>query len=365
MPWSNWTSIKSDGTIPDQLLPCEAFQARWFLEWDYDITDPARMSDTLNGRWKWQIVPVGGGDHIFVSETKVRVMVVWLYFGFGISGVVWWWDSSGDRVLTTIPVWSNRPLDGQGNPIWAGEGGNWSDYSHPSAEGTEQPYCDPGSGNQFADPTVYVQTFWHGPIYNIAIPQNSKWEVPFHNVGATWLIKLANLQMRTRKGGDTGGCIDVPGIARNGHRVSQVATQLWTQDGGVHTNLRRIWSDVGSPQLDKDRENVLYCLGEKGTNWMLWRSENDGYTWDAGMSIWPSGYSNARMVPLPSGGMLYIAAKGNVVYSQRSDGAGRQTVCSSGTPPFSLVYDDRWGAMVIDSTGKVWRSENLLTWEQA
>lgn len=368
MSWSDWSAIRSDGSIPEDLLPCDAWQARWFLEWDYDVIDTSSMGTSLTGEWHWQIDY--GGDPVFFSKNKVRVSLIWFSYGFGgLGSAVWYWDGSGDRVLTTSPGWSERPLDSLGDPIWAGgEVAHslpiWS-ASHPDADGTEQPYLDPASGTDFYQNTVYIQSWWQGAIYEIPLTQGAVWSVPFHNIGATWLIKLANLQMRTRRAGDIGGCFDAPGILRVGGIENRVAIQRILRHGCTKPEIRTILSGVTSPSLQKSRDNKLYCLCQRGSTWMFLGSCNDGITWEEPQTVWSDGYENAKFVILPNGGVLHLATSGGVLYSMRSESGSRVTVTSGVVPPLSVQYDSRQGAVVVDSVGSTWVSRDCgVSWER-
>lgn len=366
--WSAWKHCKSDGTIPEDLLPCDAFQVRWFCMWDYDIVDPMRMTETLRGEWHWKIVN-DSGIELFFSRNKVAVQFTWMSFGMfgggGLAFATWAWNSASDRVLTTIPEWSNRPLDGTGNPIWANPT-DWRGTSVPYAPATEQPYLSPGGGSaDIAHHSFAIQTTWHGGIYEVSIPQGARWQVPFHNVGATALVKLANLEMRTSKGGDSGACTDVAGFMRNGVFEQDRAVQCIYPNGTQMSETRLIVPGLRSPQLLKSRSNVLYCLGEKGMYWRLFQSFNDGHTWETVTDVWDPGYQNARYTILPDGEILSVAMKGSTCYSKRIGGV-LINVGYGMTAPISIVHDNRRGTIVVDSTGATWLSKDGgNTWERS
>lgn len=371
--WTEWKHVQSNGTIPSDLLPCTAIQMRWFCMWDYDIVDTSRMTDELKGSWTWQIVDAGNRIY-FKSQVKCSIQFTWMSFGMGFAFTTWSWNSASDRVLTTFPEWSGRPLDASGNPVWANPT-NWRGTSVPYAPATEQPYFDPGGGDcevaaaegsgEDRMTTFTIYTTWHSGIYNVQIPAGCKWQVPFHNVGATDLSKkLANLEMRTSKGGDLGSCFDIPGILRSPTVEQGLALQGIYKDGVHRDEQRRILTEFNSPQLLKTRSNVLYCLGEKGMYWKLLRSTDDGYTWKVVTDLWEPGYNNARFLILPDNAILSIATKGGVTYSKRSEGGYRVYVTNEAVAPCSLAYDARRGAVMTDAEGSTWCSKDCgFNWE--
>lgn len=371
MSWSEWSPLKSDGSIPDELLPCSEWQARWFLEWDFDINDHTKMGDTLRGEWHWRVTSQDQQE-LFFSKVKVSVGMAWMYLGGILSLATWWWDSAADRLLTLCPEWVDRPMGrpisgGDPVPVWAGgevEYGMrlWS-ASHPSTD-TEQPYLNPGGGVDFANNTLYIQSWWEGPVYRVPLSVGSKWSVPFHNVGAPWLIKMANLQMRTRTSGDVDGLIDVPGVIRCGGNAGELLLQRISHDGGNTFFTRRIGTGYHSPQLLKGADNTLYCVAEKGGNWMLLSSANDGYTWEVTATVWGTEYGNAKSVILPDGSLVSVATKGSTCFFQ-SGITDTRSIVAVGTviPPVSLLHDDRWGLVIVDSIGGSWISKDGgITW---
>lgn len=75
MTWSDWHSLRSDGTIPDELVPCEYWQLKWLIEWS--LTAPENsFGDTLKGRWVWHIAQ--NTSDVFNSEVRVTGTAVWL-----------------------------------------------------------------------------------------------------------------------------------------------------------------------------------------------------------------------------------------------------------------------------------------------
>lgn len=211
--------------------------------------------------------------------------------------VSWNWDPSGDRILTTYP----DPALTMGNMA-------------------ESLYLDPAS-NPTADftyahgrneiPTVYIQSYYYGPVYEIALPVGAVLAVPFHNVGATWLIKLANVGIRTARAGAGDAYTDRPGFNRLAiPSASSLLQRISGDEGSTWTN-RRIAPVLSDPRLFKDPTNVLYCAGWRAKEYQVLVSDNDGRTWSnwRDMILWDISYSDVDTNCLRDGTIISVARK--------------------------------------------------------
>lgn len=313
MIWSDWHAVQSNGTIPEDLLPANAFQLRYFLEWDYDIVSPATMFALMTGKWRWDIKDSAGGM-LFEQTNQVRVMIVWLHLGGSVNMVSWNWDSSGDRIETTYP-----------------------EEPETVSDMAESLYLDPAS-NPTADftyahgpdevPTVYIQSYYYGPLYEIALPVGSVIAVPFHNVGATWLIKLANVGIRTARTGAGDAYTDRPGFNRLAIPSASSLLQRISGDEGDTWGVRRIAPVLSDPRLFKDQTNTLYCAGWRAKEYQVLVSDNDGRTWSnwRNMILWDSGYSDVDTAGLRDGTIISVARRAGSVWFRSSATDFAQTV---------------------------------------
>lgn len=291
MIWSDWKSLTSAGEINEALLPADAFQLRYFLQWEYDIVSPATMTASLTGKWRWTISD-SSDDLIFNQENQVKVTLAWLYMGFGISMPLWWWDVNYDTPTTIYPE-TYETL------------------------GVEEFYLNPGAIDDptFADPTIYVQTWYEGPIYKLPIPAGSTIALPFHNVGAYWLVKLANIQIRTATSGDADSVYDRPGFCRFVRSDSGRLVQYVTADDGNTWTTRRVVSNLSAPRIFKEATNRLHCAGYLGKQFIDLSSDNDGLTWEGPqLTLWDAGYTDADADVLRDGTIVTIARRGGYLW---------------------------------------------------
>lgn len=347
MIWSDWHNVQRDGTIPASILPCDYFQLRYFVQWDYDILDPLRMFQQLTGKWRWNIA---GPDllKVFDQQNQVRVTINWLSMAGSLSMVSWYWDSSGDKIETFLP----SPAETLGNMA-------------------ETLYLDPASNPtaDFADPTVYIQSYYYGPIYRLNLGEGSKIALPFHNVGATWLIKLANIGIRTARSGAGDAYWDRPGFVRAAVPSGGYLLQQFSGDSGASWNVRRVTPALSDPRLFKDATNALYCAGWKAKEYLALTSPNDGRTWSRwrDMLIWDAGYSDVDTTLAGGATIVSVARRGGAIWF-RSAGDNFSTTTRIGncSKPMMLTVDPRTQSLLVtDGQSLTYRSlDGGRSWQQ-
>lgn len=340
MIWSEWSQVRSDGTIPEDLLPADAFQLRYFLQWDYDVVYLEAMFALLTGLWRWDIRD-SAGVALFEQSNQVRVMVVWLPIGPALSLVSWNWDPSGDKITTTVP-----------------------DPAPTVAGMAESLYLDPASDpvGDFAELTIAIQSYYYGPLYEIALPAGAVIALPFHNVGATSLWKMANIGIRTAKTGAGDAYTDRPGFNRLAVPSRSSLLQRISGDAGDTWANRRIAPVLSDPRLFKDETNTLYCAGWRAKEYQVLVSTNDGRTWSnwRDMILWDSGYSDVDTAGLRDGTIISVARRGGGVWFRSSATAFAQTVrIGNASQAMMLTADPQTQVLLVtDGQSTTYRSYN-------
>lgn len=347
MIWSEWHNVRSDGTIPEDLLPADLFQLRYFVEWDYGVVNPSTMYALLTGKWRWDIRDSAGGL-LFEQANQVRVMVVWLNLLGSINMVSWNWDPSGDKIETTYPD-PAPTMGGMAESLYL------DPASNPTADFT-------AGGGRDDIPTVYIQSYYYGPVYDIGLPVGSVLAVPFHNVGATWLLKIANVGIRTAKAGAGDAYTDRPGFNRVAVPSASSLLQRISGDEGSTWENRRITPVLSAPRLFKDPANALYCAGWRAKEYQVLVSDNDGRTWSnwRNMVLWDSGYSDADTACLRDGTVITVARKsGSVWFRSAATDFAQTTRIGTAANAMMLTVDPQTQVLLVtDGQSTAYRSYN-------
>jgi hypothetical protein len=232
-------------------------------------------------------------------------------------------------------------------------------------------YLDPAS-NPAADftsasgrdevPTVYIQSYYYGPLYEIALPVGAVIAVPFHNVGATWLIKIANVGIRTSRVGAGDAYTDRPGFNRVVLPSGSNLLQRISGDEGNTWEVRRVAPVLSDPRLFKDATNTLYCAGWRAKEYQVLVSDNDGRTWSnwRNMILWDSGYSDVDTAGLRDGTIISVARRGGVVWFRSSATDFSQTVqIGTASNAMMLTADPQTQVLLVtDGQSRTYRSYN-------
>jgi hypothetical protein len=280
------------------------FELKWFMEWD--ATAPGEsVYEALTGRWRWEIN--ASGEKPFVSEVKVKGTAVW-FLGMLDS---WWVDGALTEVRTTVPI--KPPILGADPNAWTQRSdGTWSNLA-------EQGFVDGRSDSHgLAEVTLFVD--YNSAVYEIPLPAGSKITVPFHTVGAFWLPKLANLQIRTAGLGGVGTYHDEVGIYRVVKPQAQRAWQYVSRDGGSTFETWRTPMKLASPSVTKLPTNALIIGGKIAEiGWGYYTSQDDGLTWDEGYTlVWEAAHTDAKFVATRDGTVVSIARSGGVLWCKTS-----------------------------------------------
>lgn len=339
MEWSDWHNFKSNGALPADLAPASMFQLRYFCQWDYNIVDASRMFELLRGRFQWKLMT--GSAVLLHEEIKTMIMINWQPIGPGVNFASWYEYSS---LMTTIePAALDYLTVAYGlNPA--------------AATDVEMTYSF-GSDDDTDLPTVPIQTYFEGPVYILDLPTDVIGSIPFHNVGATALWKMTNLQIRTAKSGWPAALNDQLGYLRFANPAGSNLDQLESLHAGASPRRLRIAPALTSPCIWKDVHNCLFVAGWRGKVFHVLRSKDDGLRWEVFQTaIWPEGYSDIDATSLPSDGVIvFIAKRGGRLYckTQRDGYAATYLVGVVGGPRFVLARSQTNSNELIASNGEM------------
>ena len=361
MDFSAWTPCNSQGVIAESLLPCELFRLRWYIEWQYDIVDPSRLMDNLTGKWRWTISQ--GGAVVFAQAVTAQVQLVWLSLGGVVDLFTWSYNPAAERVTTTTPV--KPPILGANPVAWV-----YDDLKAEWHNVAEQGTPDPG-GAEVADVTnrtAIIQFWWESPAYEIPLESGATVAIPFHNVGAPWLVKLASVQVATSGTGGIGAMVDRPGIYRVAQPTAGRLRQNYSLDGGHTFRTRRTAYRLTTPSITKDLTNRLYVGGKlTEVGWVVVRSDDDGLTWlEAPVLIFDTGYTSMKLAVARDGTVVAIARKAGGLYCRTSiDQFGSTTYAGPATRAFELALESATGRLLAtDGLATVYQSwDQGRTWQ--
>lgn len=220
--WSDWYSLTSDGKIPDDILPCSAFQLRYFMQFQADTrfldTSTGVGYSTWRGRWQWTIHRNRDDRNLKenpVFDQTVDIEISLIYLSMGVVQYIWYWNEAANKVYTVLP----QPVT-----LVGGTQGGYPTENGWQQVYAERGYADPASGTDYTDYQVYVDTWYHSAAYELNLPSGAYLGIPFHNCGAyivpfvtgnlysesdlnrptvdgvRFLVKYANVQIRARAG---------------------------------------------------------------------------------------------------------------------------------------------------------------------
>ena len=339
MEWSAWKSVKSDGSIPDDLLPCTLFQLRWNITWLLSSPDDS-YTETVKGKWRWVIKQNETPE--FESEVRVKATAIWLLG----SLVTWYVDPNATEVRTTIPV---KPsiLGADINAWTQRDDGTWANPAEPGY--TISDY-DPNSGLGMAnDIPVYID--YYSAAYEIPLSYGAKISVPFHNVGGVWTVKLASISIRTAGLGGFDTMFDQVGIYRMIKPENQRARQYVSRDGGTNFEEWRTPMRLTAPSVAKFNTNDLLLGGKIAeAGWGFYTSQNDGLTWSELKLVWESTYSDVRFITTHDDAIVTIARSSGVLYCRTSRDNFTSTIqIGPATNAFELACEQATGKLIADN----------------
>lgn len=356
MEWSPWTAVDSDGRISPSVLPASLWQLRWFVRWDFhvpalDMWNPIHTTRTP-GRWRWQVLR---GD-VVVFDQEVSINGTMLI----IMGVLGQWvpdTRHPSGVNTTVPV--PPPVFGADPSRWTQDPatGRWD---NPAETG----YLTDVDGNHYG--TSFSLTFWYtSDAYEIPLAAGDRIAVPFHNVGAYWMVKLANVQIRTVSAGAFDAMVDDAGFTRIAAPGLSQLTQLFAADG-AHFLPRKAGLTLQDPSIGKEPTNALVVGGMwRQLGWVVVTSDDDGITWGTPTLVFETGYSNVRMAVARDGTVIAVGQKGGRLFVRTGhDGFTHTADLGPAREAFEIAVEQSSGAIVVtDGKSVVHRSHDCgRTW---
>lgn len=314
-----WTSLKSDGSIPDSALPASEWQLRWSMIWT--LYDTSQL--TYAGRWTWAIAQAG--ETYFSSTVRVSALAV---FAGPLGLIAWIPEVVG--VTTTIP--QPPPILGVNPP----PGGGWSQNAQNlwvnHAEDGDlvwDPSATVGAGGGL---DVDVGMDYESAVYQIPLSSGARLQVPFHNVAAGWLIRYANIQIRTVAGGDFAALwrrhdntyrLAMPGSAGIAYTVAGDLRPLQVSVSAQVANPYSTAAAPGNPLVDATlatgQKPVLIRMPRRvamvyqgtGSKAFWTQTWDDGLTWEAPVQVWDGQY--CAVIAAGAGGsrLIIVGVKAN------------------------------------------------------
>jgi len=303
--WSEWESLNSQGVIQAP-LPSIYFQYRYAITERVYFTDPWSLSMRVPGVWELRILDPNDVV-IFHQTVEIRFDVFYYmdqFFGTRLlTFFAWTYAASAEVITTTVP----DPVETMGDMA-------------------EQGYMQPGGGSTFTADYGYITEstangdtgdgFWYSPMYALAIPVGSRFEVIRHTVGVPLITpREAAIQIRTATGGTFGSLTDTADFLRIADPTGgDIMQRYLVAPSGMFTRGPMLTS-ASEPSVWKDATNKMWLGARKSLAFRLYSSEDDGYAWsDEEQIMWPDGYTN----PHATGGMgdrvFTVANKGGTVW---------------------------------------------------
>ena len=360
MDWSPWKYISRTGTIPADLLPCEAFQLSWFLEWELD---PMGMGfSTHHGRWKWQIIGDVGNPSLFYSDVNIYGIAIWL-----LDELIAWYieeNANNPVIKTSIPI--RPPMLGvpSSAPSWHQRSdGSWANEAEAGT--IVETGWNPGAGLE----TFPVYMVYDSAEYLIDIPAGATVNVPYHDVGAFLLPKIESLQIRTIKSASLAAITELVGIHRIGQKhLGAHLAQQWSADRGATYEARRVAQSLTYPSMAKRQDNTLFVAGKLAqADWRVLSSRDDGLTWLEDVQVmWDAGYADAKIAVAQDGAIVTTARKGGVLYCRTSrDGFVASYKVGLAPKAFELDIESATGRLLATDGVVVFASiDGGMTWAQ-
>lgn len=302
--WSEWHALKSDGSIPDDLLPCSEWQIRHFIDWRYDILSDMGFAN-LSSEWGWSIGT--GGVDVFVQQVRIGGSLTWFgssVFGLSAEMFTWWYNSAAEHVVTTTPV--KPPILGADPDAWKEEAetGHWH---NPAEQGYA--WDDAAKPLDLTDRTVIINFWYQGPIYQIPLGAGSTMGFWFVHRGVTWPRKWADCQIRTKRASILAVRDPAQGVCWTADRVSDGMKISSLVGKNVGPFSSRIGTTSAGIALLRSRPSMklhLLCQGSDGAELYTSNAEGQG--------SWTLATISGVAQPVTAcvsedGGMLYLLGR--------------------------------------------------------
>lgn len=278
---------------------------------------------TYAGRWTWAIAQAG--ETYFSSTVRVSALAV---FAGPLGLIAWIPEVVG--VTTTIP--QPPPILGVNPP----PGGGWSQNAQNlwvnHAEDGDlvwDPSATVGAGGGL---DVDVGMDYESAVYQIPLSSGARLQVPFHNVAAGWLIRYANIQIRTVAGGDFAALwrrhdntyrLAMPGSAGIAYTVAGDLRPLQVSVSAQVANPYSTAAAPGNPLVDATlatgQKPVLIRMPRRvamvyqgtGSKAFWTQTWDDGLTWEAPVQVWDGQY--CAVIAAGAGGsrLIIVGVKAN------------------------------------------------------
>lgn len=201
-----------------------------------------------------------------------------------------------------------------------------------------------------SDVPVYVD--YTSAPYNIPLSDGAKVSVPFRNVGAVWIVKLAGIQIRTMGLGGFATLVDRVGIHRVAKPESQRLRQHFSRDGGSTWETWRTPMRLAAPSIAKGPTNDLVVGGQIAeVGWGYYVSQNDGLSWGEHVLVFDTSYSDARFAVTRDGFTVAIARKGGVLWCRTErDGFAATVRVGEASAAFELAVEATTGRIIAEGS---------------
>lgn len=201
MGWSHpfnglWSTLEEDYWIPDDLLPCTAFQYKIDVD-GYIFLDSSQRFESKNYTVEWIVwveTPTCRAEEDpgkpLVSPFGQKVTLRCTFVAQEGLLFVWWFSNEH---ITDRPEELGFTEDDE-DPFQYPIVGNKA----------EQGYIDPASGSDYGQahgqPVGYIDSRWTSPEFEVAIPSGSRFRIFKKTAGPSALFREATIQIRTYGG---------------------------------------------------------------------------------------------------------------------------------------------------------------------
>lgn len=360
MPLTNWRSIQSDGTLPNEGAASEV-QYRRFLNWSVDLDIIGIGSTSGTGRWTIQIL--NGSSVIFEQKVELTLRIVSLG-AVGLS--LFTWQVTREKITTTwiapaaANVVSNIPgivapisvdnTNGSGivydannvilNPGQVNSVTNpsWMRVLGGAAPTSEFGTMIQGGGSGVAVPGIpaIIEAFWQSPVYEYSLPSGCRLHVVMDSWGLgansrpEWQFSFEEASA------DFSATLDRQGAIRMITTRGRALDMRLTYDSQSLLQRRAPLKNASNPQLWRDESNRIWMLALHNNQWKLWYSDLGGFdllpaiysnsnddetNTGEQVALFPDSFTNVDIAPRKGGGYAAIGQRsGKVFFIASSDG---------------------------------------------
>ncbi len=270
---SDYRNIPSSGLIPDAMVPADQISFAYSFTYQTEFDPDAGFQSSLKGQVGLELKDADGNlKATFDLRETYRITI--LPLAPSLVYYLWNWDANREKFLGT---------DADGNPL--------------STLGEVSLGVIPSGDSGTTDRTAFISSKFYSFIFNVNVEAGDTLRIKSHTLSAGTVVARASLQVATRLGGSTspalvdGRCgqqlrvttdTQKTNLVRSRRLDSPVALSQteWTQDDdGLVVN-----KPLNGPQIAQADGNTLYILGTVKDQLLLFRSQDEGKTWQQIMS---------------------------------------------------------------------------------